>query len=153
MRNPAKPDRRVPVFIVVDEAHNMMPSEPRLPEEQNELRERFRTIAAEGRKYGLFLILVSQRPDKLDPFILSECANRAVMKLGSQSVLETTIRLLGLEGTPPKMLARVLDFELGRALIAGPWSGTEPQLMYSAARRTVEGGRNLSEDYWATAPL
>ena len=26
-------------------------------------------IAAEGRKYGLFLIVVSQRPDKLDPLV------------------------------------------------------------------------------------
>jgi hypothetical protein len=152
MRDPAKPDTRVPVFIIVDEAHNMIPSEPRLVEERNALRERFRTIAAEGRKYGLFLILVSQRPDKLDQFILSECANRAVMRLGSQSVLEATKQLLGLEDMPPKMLSRVLDFELGRVLIAGPWSGSEPQLLYSAARRTVEGGRNLSEDYWATAP-
>ena len=43
-----------------------MPSEPRSRYEAI-VREQFRTIAAEGRKYGLFLILVSQRVDKVDP--------------------------------------------------------------------------------------
>jgi hypothetical protein len=148
MSQAAMPDKRVPVFIVVDEAHNMMPSEPHLTEDQNALRERFRTIAAEGPKYGLFLILVSQRPDKLDPFVLSECSNRAIMRLGSQSVLDMTTRVLGLEELSPKLLAKVLDFDLGRVLIAGPWSNGDPQLFYAASRRTVEGGKNLS-DNWA----
>jgi hypothetical protein len=31
---------------------------------------------AEGRKYGRFLILVSQRPDKLGPLVLSECETK-----------------------------------------------------------------------------
>jgi hypothetical protein len=151
-KKPGELDTRVPVFIVVDEAHNMIPSQPQLAGDQDALRERFRTVAAEGRKYGLFLILVSQRPDKLDPFILSECANRAVMRLGSQSVWEMTKQVLGLEDLPPKTLASVLEFELGRALIAGPWSGNEPQLLYSAPRRTIEGGKNLWTEHWATLP-
>jgi hypothetical protein len=63
-------DTRVPVFVVLEEAHNFIPEEPR-NRAQAALRDQFRTIAAEGRKYGLFLILVSQRPDKLDHLILS----------------------------------------------------------------------------------
>jgi hypothetical protein len=65
-------DRRVPTFIVIDEAHNIIPAEPTNRAEFS-IREQFRTIAAEGRKYGIFLILASQRPDKLDHLILSEC--------------------------------------------------------------------------------
>jgi DNA helicase HerA-like ATPase len=80
----ADKDFRVPTFIIVDEAHNLIPADPRNHNETR-LREQFRTIAAEGRKFGLFLILVSQRPDKLDPWVLSECANRAVMKIGSEA--------------------------------------------------------------------
>jgi hypothetical protein len=63
-------DTRVPVFVVLEEAHNFIPEDPR-NRAQAALRDQFRTIAAEGRKYGLFLILVSQRPDKLDHLILS----------------------------------------------------------------------------------
>ena len=78
-------DTRVPIFLVLDEAHNFVPEEPRNRAEEA-LRDQFRTIAAEGRKYGVFLILVSQRPDKLDHLILPECANKAIMRLDSRTI-------------------------------------------------------------------
>jgi hypothetical protein len=141
-------DSRTPTFIVVDEAHNLIPSEPR-SKAAIALREQFRTIVAEGRKYGLFLILVSQRPDKLDPLILSECENKAVMRLGSASILEITCKMLGLEDVSPKLLQKCLEFETGRVLLAGAWSPNGPKIAYAAARRTVEGGRSLREDHWS----
>jgi DNA helicase HerA-like ATPase len=144
-------DERVPSFIVVDEAHNLIPADPRNQAESS-LREQFRAIAAEGRKFGMFLVLVSQRPDKLDPFILSECDNVAIMRLSSDSVLQKTKQLLRLEDVPPGTLQRVLKFNLGCGLLAGRWSAGKPLLFYSAARRTVEGGRDLRAEFWATKP-
>ena len=149
LKNPANRDDRTPTFIVVDEAHNLIPAETR-GKAETALREQFRTIVAEGRKYGLFLILVSQRPDKLDPLVLSECENKAVMKLSSRSVLDITRRMLGLDDVQPKLLDKCLEFQTGRALLAGAWS-PEPQFTYTAARRTVEGGRNLRPEHWAVA--
>jgi hypothetical protein len=146
--NPPDEDSRVPTFIVIDEAHNLVPAEPRNYSEKG-LREQIRRIAAEGRKFGLFLILVSQRPDKLDPLVVSECENRVVMKLGSQAVLSRTQELLGLTHIPERLLERTLEFDVGRALLAGAWVNDNPVLMYSAARRTEEGGRNLRASYWA----
>jgi hypothetical protein len=144
----ASKDIRTPTFVVVDEAHNLIPSEPR-NKAAIALREQFRTIVAEGRKYGLFLILVSQRPDKLDPLILSECENKAVMRLGSASILEITRKMLGLEDVAPKLLQKCLEFEAGRVLLVGAWSPGGPKITYAASRRTIEGGRSLREDYWA----
>jgi hypothetical protein len=143
-------DTRAPTFIVVDEAHNLIPNEPRTDAE-TALREQFRTIVAEGRKYGLFLILVSQRPDKLDSLIVSECENRAIMRLGSASVLKTTRQMLGLDDIPQQQLEKSLKLKKGRALLIGRWSPSVKTL-YGAARRTVEGGRNLNEEYWAVKP-
>ena len=148
LKEPQAKDNRVPTFVVVDEAHNLIPLEPNTKAE-TALRDQFRTIIAEGRKYGLFLILVSQRPDKLDPLILSECENKAVMKLGSGSVLTITRGMLGLEDLSPRLLEKCLEFETGRVLLAGRWSPQGPQIIYSAARRTVEGGRNLRDEHWA----
>jgi hypothetical protein len=145
----ADKDARVPTFIVVDEAHNLIPAEPRSHTELR-VREQFRTIAAEGRKFGLFLILVSQRPDKLDPLVLSECENRAIMRLGSDIVLKKTSDTLGLGDVPVRMLERCLEFDVGRALIVGPWASDGPTFLYAAARRTEEGGRNLRTDHWAS---
>ncbi|HEV2914273.1 MAG TPA: DUF87 domain-containing protein [Pyrinomonadaceae bacterium] len=148
LEKPLARDNRVPTFIVVDEAHNLIPAETRGKAEYA-LREQFRTIVAEGRKYGLFLILVSQRPDKLDPLVLSECENKAIMKLSSGSVLAITKQMLGLDDIQPKLLEKSLEFETGRALLIGPWAQDGLQFLYCAARRTVEGGRNLREDHWA----
>jgi ATPase family associated with various cellular activities (AAA) len=148
LAHPEEKDPRVPTFIVVDEAHNLIPDEPRSHNERR-LREQFRTIAAEGRKFGLFLILVSQRPDKLDSLVLSECTNRAVMKVGSEAVLKKTSDALGLADIAPKTLERCLEFDVGRALITGPWATEGPTFLYGAARRTREGGRNLQTEYWA----
>ncbi len=148
LQNPPDADERVPTFIVVDEAHNLMPASPEGPLEAAS-RDQFRMIAAEGRKFGLFLILVSQRPDKLDPLILSECENKAVMRLDSDVVLDLTRRLLGLEGLPSRQLQRCLEFGLGRALLIGRWAPAGPEVVYCGARRTVEGGRNLRPEHWA----
>jgi hypothetical protein len=142
-------DQRVPTFIVVDEAHNLIPAQPRgLGAEA--LREQFRAIAAEGRKYGLFLIVCTQRPDKIDPLVLSECENKALMRLGSRSVLEIAEKLLGLEDVPAITLRKCLEFEKGRAMLMGRWSKDGPQILYSAMRRTIEGGTSLSDTHWAT---
>ena len=148
--DPSK-DLRVPTFIVVDEAHNLIPAEPR-GHAEFWLREQFRTLAAEGRKYGLYLILVSQRPDKLDPLVISECENRGVMKLGAEAVLKKTIEILGLNDVPIRTAQRCLEFDVGRALIVGPWAPEGPTSFYAAARRTEEGGRNLRSEFWSVLP-
>jgi DNA helicase HerA-like ATPase len=93
LEQPSGDDTRTPTFVIVEEAHNVIPVEPRDGADAA-LRDQFRTIAAEGRKYGLFLILISQRPDKLDPFVVSECENKALMRVGSNSVLDQTCKLL-----------------------------------------------------------
>lgn len=151
LRRPANRDTRAPTFLVIDEAHNLIPAEPHTKAE-TAVRDIFRTVVAEGRKYGLFVILVSQRPDKLDPLVLSECENKAIMKLSSGAVLDITRKLLGLDDVHPKMLEKCLDFDLGRALLVGRWAPSGPQFMYAAARRTVEGGRNLRDEYWTLPP-
>jgi GTPase SAR1 family protein len=148
--HPTASDPRVPTFIVIDEAHNVVPSEPR-DEAEKGLREQVRRIAAEGRKFGLYLILVSQRPDKLDPYVVSECENRVIMKLGSLAVLSKTIEVLGLSSVSTRTLRRCLEFDVGRALLAGPWVGKTPVFLYGAARRTEEGGKNLDAKHWARA--
>ena len=140
-------DTRVPVFVVLEEAHNFVPEETR-NRAQAALKDQFRTIAAEGRKFGLFLILVSQRPDKLDHLILSECANKAIMRLDSRTIVQLVREKLGLQDIDPYMLDKTVQFKKGRVLITGQWT-SRPDVFYCAARRTVQGGRDLQKKYWA----
>jgi DNA helicase HerA-like ATPase len=142
-----KDDTRVPYFVIVDEAQNVIPNKATNKSELA-LLEQFRTIAAEGRKYALFLIVVSQRPDKLDELTLSECDNRVIMKLSSKSVLKITKQLLGLDDVRSHSLEKCLNFKTGRALLYGPWVDNKPTFLCSAARRTEEGGKNVDKDFW-----
>ncbi len=145
---PPDDDKRVPTFIVVDEAHNLLPADTTDPRIAS-IRDQFRSIAAEGRKYGLFLILVSQRPDKLDSIVLSECENKALMHFDSSALLNIVKKRLGLEDLQQTLLEQCLQPGRGRVLLTGRWAHGEERVMYTAARRTVEGGRNLRSEYWA----
>lgn len=65
-----KHKRECPICVVYEEAHNYIPrsrlSIARMPVER---------IAKEGRKYGVSLIVVSQRPSELSETVLSQCNN------------------------------------------------------------------------------
>jgi uncharacterized protein len=77
---------REPVLVVVDEAHHIAPASP-----NNELQrictELAVRIAGEGVKYGIYLMVASQRPGKLNMNMISQCENRIVMKMTSRADL------------------------------------------------------------------
>jgi hypothetical protein len=143
-----KEDHRAPLFIVLDEAHNIIPTQATQLAHRR-LKEWFRMIAAEGRKFGVFLILVTQRPDKIDPLVVAECENKAILKMSSELVLKETAKLLGLSSAQKAEAKKSLTFWRGRALLCGPWAGGHHTFLYTAMRRTEEGGRNLNAKYWA----
>lgn len=130
-----------PTFIVVDEAHNVVPKDVSTTY-AGILREQVRTIAAEGRKYGLHLILCSQRPDKLDTRVVSECENVAIMRMVSRKVLEDGCALLGIDfraATP------CLDApsKQGFGMLFGDWAAEAQRdglRFRGAALRTAPGG-------------
>jgi hypothetical protein len=95
------------------------------------------------------LILVSQRPDKIDPLVVSECENRAIMRLNSELVLQDACSLLGLSEAQRSEAKRCLTFLRGRAFLCGPWAGRHHAFLYSAMRRTEEGGKDLRPQHWA----
>ena len=68
----------IPCFIVVEEAHNFV---PRDFEREIVSRSILRRIAREGRKFGVGLCLISQRPSRLDQDVLSQCNTQIIMKI------------------------------------------------------------------------
>jgi DNA helicase HerA-like ATPase len=62
---------KVPLTLVCEEAHRYVPSVPKLGFEP--CKRAIAKIAKEGRKYGVALCIVSQRPAEIDPTILSQC--------------------------------------------------------------------------------
>ncbi len=62
---------KVPLMLVCEEAHRYVPATPSLGFEP--CKRAIAKIAKEGRKYGVALCIVSQRPAEIDPTILSQC--------------------------------------------------------------------------------
>lgn len=144
----SRPTRR-PFFIILDEAHNFIPADDAAADSSLKLvRDRFRTIAAEGRKLGLFLILATQRPDKIDKFVLSECQNKAIMRLDSEASLSLVADALGMQDAKNVMRKRCVGTGY-RALLTGRWTDYVSVPIYPAPRRTMEGGGSLDTGHWA----
>lgn len=70
----------LPVILVLEEAQNYI-RQPRFVEEESIARVVFDRIAREGRKYGLSLVVASQRPSELSKTVLSQCNSFIVHRL------------------------------------------------------------------------
>lgn len=144
-------DQRTPVIVVVEEAHTFAPAYAEA-REARACRDHLREIAAEGRKYGLALLLVSQRPDKVDPVVLGETSNVAVLGLRTSHAVEAMKSALAFESAEIAALDTVCGLKRSRALLLGEWTKHEPKWLYTAMRRSMEGGRDLIAEHWAVPP-
>lgn len=135
----ARREDRRPTLVVIDEAHNVCPAEPASPAARL-LVDRLVTVAAEGRKYGLWLLLCSQRPSKVHPQVLSQCDNLVLMRMNSPADVADLASVFGF--VPPGMLAACTSFLQGEALVAGPVAPV-PMLVRMGERWTPEGGRDV----------
>jgi DNA helicase HerA-like ATPase len=132
-------EQRIGRLIVIDEAHNLCTPEPATPVEKL-LTERIVQIAAEGRKYGLWLLLSTQRPSKVHPNALSQCDNLALMRMSAPRDLADLSQVFGY--APESLLERSPAFTQGQALFAGGFVN-QPSLVQMGARMTHEGGTDV----------
>jgi DNA helicase HerA-like ATPase len=65
-----------PVFVVVEEGHTFAPAR-----ETSKSRDIIKKVAAEGRKFGVGLAIISQRPNKLDDDVTSQCNTIIAMRI------------------------------------------------------------------------
>ncbi len=129
-------EERVGRLIVIDEAHNLCSPDPVSAVDQR-LTERIVQIAAEGRKYGLWLLLSTQRPSKVHPNALSQCDNLALMRMSSPRDLDELGQIFGY--APQSLLERSPTFAQGQSLFAGGFID-QASLVQMGARLTHEGG-------------
>jgi uncharacterized protein len=79
-RNLPEGARERPLFVVLEEAHTYLGREHTGP-----AAAAVRRIAKEGRKYGVGMMIVSQRPSEIDPTILSQCGTIFAMRLANDA--------------------------------------------------------------------
>ena len=111
------PNERNPIAFVCDEAHTYLPSKDGKDPIERRAIENFEKIAKEGRKYGVALLVVSQRPSDVSPTILSQCNNVMSLRLTNSTDQWTVKRLM------PESLEGLMDtlpiLDIGEALVVG----------------------------------
>jgi hypothetical protein len=136
-----------PLLIVVDEAHNVCPQDVTDTHQALAVQAAI-NIAAEGRKYGLYLLLSTQRPQKLQVNIVSQCENLILMHMNSLADLDYLAATFS--QVPPALIRQATGFELGEGLVAGRIS-PYPTLFRSGRRISPEGGSDIPTT-WAGRP-
>lgn len=112
-------DDRHPVLLICDEAHLYLPNSAsgNLGVLERKAVENFERIAKEGRKYGVGLFVISQRPSDVNTTILSQCNNVIALRLTNERDKAVVRGLL------PDSLGGIIDslagLEVGEALAVG----------------------------------
>lgn len=136
--------KRFPLFIVVDEAHNLIP-EKTDNKIRLELLQKFKRIATEGRKYGLFLIVATQRPTRVNKTVISQCDNLILQRMTNRvdiDLVEENFSFI-----PEGWCKESMNFDVGEAALCGRFVNI-PEIVKIAPRRTVEGGANIDDTFW-----
>ena len=143
----ARREQRDPVLVVIDEAHNVCPAQPEDPLVALATEHAVR-IAAEGRKFGIYLLVSTQRPQKVHENVISQCDNLVLMRLNSQA--DAGFAQAVFSFVPAGLVERATTFRLGEALVAGKIS-PDPALIRFGARLAEEGGADVPTS-WASIP-
>lgn len=105
----------LPLALVLEEAHNYIPEDNSA--EYNLCKNRIEKIAKEGRKYGIGLVVVTQRPSNVSTTVLSQCGTYITLRLSNDVDQNKIKRLLpDTLGEQANMLPSLRD---GEALISG----------------------------------
>ncbi|MEO6607268.1 MAG: ATP-binding protein, partial [Aestuariivirga sp.] len=106
---------RVPITFVCEEAHRYVPSDKATGFEPT--KRAISKIAKEGRKYGVSLCIVSQRPAELDPTILSQC--NTVFSLRLTNERDQEILKAGISDAASSLLEFMPTMGVGEAITFG----------------------------------
>ena len=131
-----KLNRIPPMMLVVEEAHNYCPQVG-----QASSSKVLRTIASEGRKFGLGLLVVTQRAAKVDKNVLSQCNTQIILEVTNPNDLKAITS--SVEGITPGMEEEIQRLPIGQAIVIG--AGIQmPLIIEVRARETRHGGESVT---------
>jgi DNA helicase HerA-like ATPase len=124
-------------ILVVEEAHNFCPERNVGNAVSGPV---IRTVASEGRKFGMGLCVVSQRPAKVDKNVLSQCNTQVILKVTNPNDLKAIAA--SVEGLPSGIEDEIQALPVGTALVSDP---TIPVPLFCEVRprETRHGGASV----------
>ncbi len=132
-----------PVFVIIEEAHRFAPH-------SGEAKSKgiLKTILSEGRKFGIGVCLVSQRPSKLDADSLSQCMTQITMRIINPTDQQQIAQ--SIESASRELISELPSLAKGQAIISGVGINT-PTLVRIRKRLTsdVRGRSKDAPAMWA----
>jgi len=122
-----------PFFLILEEAHNYLPERSFGEAKSSKI---LRQVASEGRKFGLGLCVISQRPSRLDKSVISQCSTQIILKITNPNDL----RAVGnsVEGLTYESEKEIMNLPIGSSLITG--IAELPLFVDIRPRKTKHGG-------------
>lgn len=141
-----KKSERHPLALVCDEAHLYLPKKGENNPNEKRALENFEKIAKEGRKYGVSLLVVSQRPSDVSETILSQCNNIMSLRLSNKQDQSTVKSFMSDNLTVFADILPTLD--IGETIILGDAVLLPSRIMLDMPK---EENRPLSStiDFWS----
>lgn len=141
--------KTLPTVLVMEEAHTFVKRYRDDSEDQNATAiccQVFEKIAREGRKFGLGLVLSSQRPSELSPTVLSQCNTYLLHRISNDRDQELVHKLVpdNLRG-----LLRDLPSLPSRHAILLGWASELPVLVQMNALPEAQRPKSDDPDFWA----
>jgi DNA helicase HerA-like ATPase len=131
-----------PVFNLLEEAHRFAPAGQTVVS-TNVLKQ----ILSEGRKFGVGIGLITQRPGKLDQDVLSQCMTQVIMRIVNPVDQDTVAK--SVEGAGRQLLQELPALTKGQAVISGVGVNT-PVMCRVRPRITKHGGETFdAPSEWA----
>lgn len=136
-----------PVFCLIEEAHNYAPANGDAVS-----TEILKTILSEGRKFGVSIGLITQRPGKLDSDVLSQCMTQCIMRITNpidQNRIAESVESVGRD-----LIRELPSLSKGQVIVSGASVNT-PVMLRVRTRITKHGGQDIDapqlwQEYFAT---
>jgi DNA helicase HerA-like ATPase len=130
-----KKNKIPPLFLVIEEAHNFAPQQGSAASSRV-----LKNIAAEGRKFGLGLCIVTQRAARIDKSVLSQCNTQLILQVTNPLDLKAIAQ--SIEGLTEGMTEMIQSLPVGVALVTGGGYHT-PLFCEVRPRATRHGGESI----------
>lgn len=127
-----------PAFVLLEEAHHFAPGGEGTDRVVS--ARQLKTVLSEGRKFGIGVGLISQRPGKLDQDVLSQCMTQFILRIVNPIDQNTVAS--SVESASKDILAELPALSRGQAVVAGA-ALNAPALIQVRTRLTSHGGESI----------
>ena len=131
-----------PIFVIIEEAHVFIPKE-----QDTSAKYWAAKIAREGRKFGLGLGIVSQRPRSVDLDVLSQMGSFAIMKI----IQEDDQRQIAsaTESTSRELIGQLTSLNVGDSVLVGQWVNLPSLVHIEEVKEKIMGADQSAVRAWA----